>query len=1142
MRRLLLLFIVFVFSIGEKSFAQVPGIVGTNAFYAGKWLEIGEQSNGSFGAATVPAGYHSHCVLCDQPTPLAEVYDYGHDGWTVGAPAYMGDYTYPGSPFEGWEIQYGATGTSRGQAFCTGAATGTYVNVGGAGLTGSITGYTDIGGQQIGTWSGTASGGNLKIYQATEVDTFASWVVVTTKMYNTSAANIDSIYYMRSTDPDNNESWAGSAAFVTENWIDYQNDADHRVQVHATSSTPAPANQYPFALGTKDCRAVSLIYEEGYWPMASTQNLTAVWNKTFIPGSSWYTVSGGAPSVTEDNAMALIFKVGTICPNDSNFVSYAYTFNGAANGIDSALPEPTIVVNGFTVTPSVAPNPTTDTFNTCLYPGITVVPVSIINATTGSWTWSSWTWSSGTGLATTTGVTNTINVNSLPPYITYTITGTGYSPSCGSGGPCNSRTFYLTIHTCNGATVNSPCLGSPLYFNAPGDSTGATYKWVGPDSWTTVVSTSQSFTISPSVWSDTGTYHIIKTVSGTSDTSIAVVVIHPLPSVVASSNSPLCQSPLSVLSLNATPGVVPVASYSWTGPSGFTSALQNPTITSFTAANAGTYTVVVTTSFGCEDSATTLVVQVPPPSPPIVTDPPGYCYGTPFVPFTISGVTGTVYWYGNAAGTIGATTVTPTVNTSAPGTYTFYFGQTAGVCVSNIDSITIIVYPRIDPKFSFSIHYGCTEDTVYFNNLSTGFSSDTWSFGDGTANSTSTAPTISHIYTTQSNPLWTVTLTDNAAICSRDTTMKVDTRHTVTALFTAHFDTICVGQTSTMTDNLSTATVGNPNGSGGLLPGVIETYQYSWGDGTANTTLANNNNISHVFTTPGIHDVVLTVTDGIGCTNIHSEEVYVIGLTIKSWHDTTLCLKAPLYLENQITQTPPLGLTDFTYSWVSTPASGLSHLDSTNVDDPYFDNAFGTFTFTLTADLHGDWGTCVIKDTMSVNSVLGEKLHNVTSNLTVNYGSSIQLNADSLLYYWWIPDNGTLSNPNINNPIATPDTTTTYTVYGMDRYGCVDSQNVIVVVDSNMHETIPTAFTPNNDGLNDYFHPVGLTFQNLVDFRVYNRWGQQVFYTSSPSSKGWDGTFNGVPCDMDTYFYTIIVYRPDHGDNVIYKGDITLIR
>ncbi len=67
---------------------------------SGGYLEIGQNNVGSFGTDTAPSTYYPH------PGPqLAEVYDYGHDGWTVGTPAEYGDYTWPGSPFEGWELQ-----------------------------------------------------------------------------------------------------------------------------------------------------------------------------------------------------------------------------------------------------------------------------------------------------------------------------------------------------------------------------------------------------------------------------------------------------------------------------------------------------------------------------------------------------------------------------------------------------------------------------------------------------------------------------------------------------------------------------------------------------------------------------------------------------------------------------------------------------------------------------------------------------------------------------------------------------------------------------------------------------------------------------------------------------------------------------
>ena len=120
---------------------------------------------------------------------------------------------------------------------------------------------------------------------------------------------------------------------------------------------------------------------------------------------------------------------------------------------------------------------------------------------------------------------------------------------------CNGNeagvTYYVFVDTtfsCFDATVNIPCLGGALDFNNPGDSTGAAYEWTGPNSWTTTVATSQSFTITPSVWSDTGFYHVIKTVGGVSDTATVHVVIYPIP--VIAGPTQVCQG--STITLTST--------------------------------------------------------------------------------------------------------------------------------------------------------------------------------------------------------------------------------------------------------------------------------------------------------------------------------------------------------------------------------------------------------------------------------------------------------------------------------------------------------------------------------------------------------------------------------------------------------------
>src|SRR5690606_26489411 len=84
-------------------------------------------------------------------------------------------------------------------------------------------------------------------------------------------------------------------------------------------------------------------------------------------------------------------------------------------------------------------------------------------------------------------------------------------------------------------------------------------------------------------------------------TATGTITVHPLPTATATSNSPQCEG--STLNLFADGGT----SYSWTGPDGFLSTEQNPTISNVTTAAIGTYTVTVTDANGCTASATTNV-------------------------------------------------------------------------------------------------------------------------------------------------------------------------------------------------------------------------------------------------------------------------------------------------------------------------------------------------------------------------------------------------------------------------------------------------------------------------------------------------------------------------------------------------------
>jgi gliding motility-associated-like protein len=227
---------------------------------------------------------------------------------------------------------------------------------------------------------------------------------------------------------------------------------------------------------------------------------------------------------------------------------------------------------------------------------------------------------------------------------------------------------------------------------------------------------------------------------------------------------------------------------------------------------------------------------------------------------------------------------------------------------------------------------------------------------------------------------------------------------------------------------------------------------------------------------------------------------------------------------------------EFTYSWTG-PAAFTSGIASPSVKNALPVNE-GTYTLTVTDNLTG----CVGTDTLNV--AVGNDsftLRNVTPDQTITIGSGIRLNAENAVFYTWTPNDGTIDNPNINNPFVTPTTKTHYTVTAVGKNGCIDTAGVTIDVVENYDLFIPSAFTPNGDGLNDIFRIRHGASVKVAELRVLNRWGQVVFATSDATAKGWDGTQNGLPSDIGTYQYLVILSGAD-GSGSVKSGTVELIR
>ena len=712
---------------------------------------------------------------------------------------------------------------------------------------------------------------------------------------------------------------------------------------------------------------------------------------------------------------------------------------------------------------------------------------------------------------------------------------------------------------CSNVYANSPCEGDSLKLTNPGDSLGATYFWVGPYAFT---STDQNPIVVPApLLYNGGTFRCYKTQGGIVDTDTVVVTIHPRAYVKSiTNNSPLCENLLDTLQLRITTPGVPGETWSWVGPNSFVSSLKNPDIYGFQAIDTGTYFVKTATPFGCGDSANTFVSLKLPPPPPKIVGPSPYCFGATFVPFSTVTVSGTsVLWYPSGTGGVGST-VAPVIVTTVAGTYTVYASQKDGLyCESTRDSLTILVKPQIKPSFNWTSILGCTTDDVTFHNTSSGASWYSWDYGDGfTSGDTTTKLTTQVSYPL--HKVHKVVLTGIIPGCQDSAIGFVNTTHSVKAQFRAD-PIICAGGFTTMNDSATniydSSIVVVPNGSvagkGSGSSATVDTgniytnpaapsylaFNYAWDFGDGSVDNSNTRTPpAHRYDSGNYYRIGLTVTDSMLCKDTTSQLVAVIQMKLRMLHDSMLCISQslPIFARDE----PRVNL-DFlqgndSFNW--SPARYLS--DSTILNPYYVFKGFAVTTYTLTA-VQKTYG-CYTFDTARIHSVVGVKLANVTTSTTIMYGRSIQLNSDSEVYYVWKNVDGTLDNNNINNPVATPLATTSYLVYGYDKNGCLDSAYVNVRVDSSMIEDLPSAFTPNGDGLNDIFRPVGIKYQNTVDFRVYNRLGEQVFYSNN-SKYGWDGKYFGTPQDIGTYFYVIVVAKPGgDGENVTYKGTVTLIR
>lgn len=265
----------------------------------------------------------------------------------------------------------------------------------------------------------------------------------------------------------------------------------------------------------------------------------------------------------------------------------------------------------------------------------------------------------------------------------------------------------------------------------------------------------------------------------------------------------------------------------------------------------------------------------------------------------------------------------------------------------------------------------------------------------------------------------------------------------------------------------------------------------------------------------------VTVTNSFGCISTDSVTVQITDTVIANTvPDTAICIGESVQLQS---------VNAVSYSW--TPDYMIS---STVISNPVVTPDVST-TYFVTASI----GSCMDVDTVTVSVMLPPDI-DAGEDVTINQGENTQLNASGAGSYQWSPPDH-LSDPFIPDPVADPINTITYAVEATADNGCKASDSLTVTVTHYHLFLVPNAFTPNGDGLNDYFQFYTKGIREVVSVKIFNRWGQMIYNSESGNDEGWNGTFHDVPCEMGTYIFHISGITYD--SNVLeQKGNLTLLR
>jgi gliding motility-associated-like protein len=530
-----------------------------------------------------------------------------------------------------------------------------------------------------------------------------------------------------------------------------------------------------------------------------------------------------------------------------------------------------------------------------------------------------------------------------------------------------------------------------------------------------------------------------------------------------------------------------------------TSILATPT---YTYPDTGMYTVklIVNKGLACTDSTTTIAKVYPGFFPGFIYS--GICANHP-TQFTDT--TKTAYGFVNTwRWDFGVTTIlndtshlqNPVFSYPTPGTYNVQFivSNSKG-CIDTISKpIDILDKPPLNLAFRDTLI--CIGDQVQLHAIGNGVF--TWTPLINISNANTPDPTVNPPNTM----IYHVNLNDQGCLNDDSVKVRVITQVTLNAFSDS---TICKGDSA-------------------FLHATGDGLQYLWSPAASLNNSSSQNPIAVVNNT-----TTFQVTSFVGsCSATKSVTIRTVPYPLaNAGPDTTICFNSFAQLQASMVAS--------NFSW--SPSGSLSNPLSLNpIATP---SKTTTYIFTVTDNLgcpKPGRDTVVVTVLPKVNAFAGH-------DTSVVVGQPLHFNATGGVSYLWSPTTA-LNDPGIYNPIGVYDgsfTSIRYRVLVTNAIGCQDSAFITVkIFDVHPQIFVPTAFTPNGDGKNDVIRPIGVGIKKFYYFRIYNRWGQLVFSTST-NEDGWDGRIGGK--EQGTATFVWIVAGIDYLDRSFFKkGTVTLIR